>query len=122
VAVNPVTNKIYVGNAGDPYLTVIDGVTNTATAISTPGIDPWVVAVNPVTNKIYAGNYGAPMVAVSGRSHQYDHYGTSGLLVEPSYWSTLFGITPKSIMQVRKSPNTGPWVSLSWGIEGLCVE
>ena len=55
VAVNPVTNKIYVANQGSPNLTVIDGATNTTTTVAA-GTNPNAVAVNPVTNKIYVAN------------------------------------------------------------------
>jgi len=34
VAVNPVTNKIYVANGGSNNVTVIDGATNTPTTVS----------------------------------------------------------------------------------------
>src|ERR1017187_1176453 len=65
VAVNPVTNRIYVANqcgsdpacAGDGTVTVIDGVSNTVIATVTVGSDPYGIAVNSVTNKIYAVNY-----------------------------------------------------------------
>ncbi len=53
VAVNSVTNKIYVANNGyDGTVTVIDGATNTTTTVAA-GTDPELVAVNSVTNKIY---------------------------------------------------------------------
>jgi hypothetical protein len=54
LAVNPVTNKIYV--ASGP-IAVIDGVTNATTSISVGSV-PGAVAVNPVTNKIYVANTG----------------------------------------------------------------
>jgi len=55
IAVNPVTNKIYVANEGDNTVTVIDGATN-GTATVSVGTSPDAVAVNPVTNKIYVAN------------------------------------------------------------------
>jgi uncharacterized repeat protein (TIGR01451 family) len=55
VAVNPVTNTIYVANGGSANVTVIDGATN-ATATVIAGNAPQAVAVNPVTNKIYVTN------------------------------------------------------------------
>ncbi len=64
VAVNPVTNKIYVANAVSNNVTVIDGATNAATPVSA-GSRPVAVAVNPVTNKIYVANCGSAC-AVSG--------------------------------------------------------
>src|SRR5215469_3364366 len=62
LAVNPVTNKIYV--ASSP-ITVIDGATNAVTSIVAGGF-PVAVAANPVTNKIYfadkASNPGSVIV------------------------------------------------------------
>jgi YVTN family beta-propeller protein len=55
VAVNPVTNKVYVANGGGVNVTVIDGATNTTTPVSTGGF-PVAVAVNSATNKIYVAN------------------------------------------------------------------
>jgi DNA-binding beta-propeller fold protein YncE len=66
LAVNPVTNKIYVTTpcGSDPTcfsagtVTVIDGVTNNTITVNA-GVAPWAIAVNPVTNKVYvANNYG----------------------------------------------------------------
>jgi YVTN family beta-propeller protein len=60
VAVNPVTNKIYVAIGSDSgTVTVIDGATNSTTTLTDPNaIGPTAVAVNPVTNKIYVANQG----------------------------------------------------------------
>ena len=63
IAVNPVTNKIYVVNYGFSFMgsgntgnvTVIDGSSNSTTTVSTGGgalSYPEAIAVNPVTNKI----------------------------------------------------------------------
>jgi len=60
VAVNPVTNKIYVAGGN---VTVIDGATNDTTLVPA-GADPRVVALNPVTNKIYVANIGSDNVTV----------------------------------------------------------
>jgi YVTN family beta-propeller protein len=62
LAVNPVTNKIYVAN-GSGNVTVIDGATNATDTVPT-GNFPRAVAVNPVTNKIYIGNEGTDNVTV----------------------------------------------------------
>jgi DNA-binding beta-propeller fold protein YncE len=61
VAVNPVTNKIYVANYWTGNITVIDGATNSTTTIIDPnanGLAVYAVAVNQVTNKIYVANQG----------------------------------------------------------------
>src|ERR1022692_2798010 len=55
VAVNPVTNQIYVANQNSNNVTVIDGATNNTTTLGV-GTTPFGVAVNPVTNKIYVTN------------------------------------------------------------------
>ena len=55
VAINPVTNQIYVANINSNNVTVIDGVTN-STATVAAGTNPTAVAINPVTNKIYVAN------------------------------------------------------------------
>ncbi len=55
VAVNPVTNKIYVANNGGANVTVIDGDTYSTTTVAA-GVWPWTLAVNPITNKIYVAN------------------------------------------------------------------
>ncbi len=51
VAVNPVTNKIYVANQNSNNVTVIDGATNHTSSVPV-GATPSSVAVNPVTNMI----------------------------------------------------------------------
>jgi YVTN family beta-propeller protein len=63
VAVNRVTNKIYVTNNNSNTVTVIDGATNGTTTVTT-GTRPNVVAVNPVTNKIYVSNLDSYNVTV----------------------------------------------------------
>ena len=64
VAVNPVTNKIYVANGGNS-VTVIDGATNATTTVTDPNASsPYAVAVNPVTNQIYVANNGSNNVTV----------------------------------------------------------
>jgi len=60
LAVNPVTDKIYVTGSGGS-LAVIDGDTNNVTRISGAYSDA--VAVNPVTNQVYVPNQGAAQVA-----------------------------------------------------------
>ncbi|HZP23895.1 MAG TPA: YncE family protein [Terriglobales bacterium] len=52
VAVNAVTNKVYVANQNSSNVTVIDGATNNTATVLT-GAGPMALAVNPVTNKIY---------------------------------------------------------------------
>ncbi|MGB6429427.1 MAG: Ig-like domain repeat protein [Candidatus Acidiferrales bacterium] len=63
VAVNPVTNKIYVANQNAGSVTVIDGATNNIVSVST-GSSPDAIAVDPVTNQIYVANLGSGTVTV----------------------------------------------------------
>jgi len=59
LAVDSVTNKIYVPNFWSGNVTVIDGATNTTTTVTDPnanGLTAYAIALNPVTNKIYVLN------------------------------------------------------------------
>ena len=72
VAVNPVTNKIYVANQNTANVTVIDGATNATTTVpagttAAPGV--LAVAVNPVTNKIYVANKGSNVTVIDGATN-----------------------------------------------------
>jgi hypothetical protein len=55
IAVNSVTNKVYVANAYIGKVTVIDGLTHNVNTVSV-GRFPTSIAVNPITNKIYVAN------------------------------------------------------------------
>ena len=53
VAVNTITNRIYVANWGSGYVSVIDGASNTVVATVPVDSGPNGVGVNPTTNRIY---------------------------------------------------------------------
>jgi DNA-binding beta-propeller fold protein YncE len=57
IAVNQLTNKIYVANNTSGDLTVIDGETNSTMEVSTADSDPYTVAVNSSTNRVYVTNF-----------------------------------------------------------------
>src|SRR5947209_4338776 len=63
IAINPVTNKVYVANDLSNDVTVLDGATGTTTTIAV-GTGPQHIAVNPTTNKIYVSNVRASSVSV----------------------------------------------------------
>lgn len=63
VAVNPVTNKVYIANSASNNVTVIDGATNATTSVSV-GTSPLELEVNPATNKIYVANRDSNNVTV----------------------------------------------------------
>jgi YVTN family beta-propeller protein len=52
VAVNPVTNKVYVAPSGSSTVTVIHGATHTTATVNVGG-QSTAIAVNPATNKVY---------------------------------------------------------------------
>lgn len=53
VAVNSLTNRIYVSNNQSDTVSVVDGTTNKVIKTITVGKEPYGVAVNEITNKIY---------------------------------------------------------------------
>src|SRR5581483_2869060 len=63
VAVNPVTNRIYVANHADGNVTVINGIDNTTSTV-VAGTAPGPIAVNSVTNRIYVVNMNTNNVTV----------------------------------------------------------
>jgi len=76
LAVNAVTNQIYVVNAGGVDggvnvndITVINGTTNATTTVH-GGDSPFAVAVNPVTNMAYVPNYlGGTVTVINGATN-----------------------------------------------------
>ncbi len=56
VAVNTITNRVYVANWGTNDVSVIDGASNTVVATIPVGTYPIGVAINPTTNRIYVSN------------------------------------------------------------------
>src|SRR5687768_1362322 len=58
VAVNPITNKIYVANWQSANVTVIDGATDTVDGEVPVGSFPIAIAVNPNNNRIYVASQG----------------------------------------------------------------
>lgn len=53
VAANPLTHRIYVANATDNTVSVIDGATDVVAATVQVGTTPYGLAINQATNKIY---------------------------------------------------------------------
>jgi len=64
IALNPVTNKVYVSNWDSNSVSVIDGATNAVVATPAVGTNPFAIAVNPATNMVYVANYGSNSVSV----------------------------------------------------------
>jgi YVTN family beta-propeller protein len=53
IAANEVTGRIYVANAGDGTVSVVDGNSDAVVATVPVGIHPYSIAVNSKTNKVY---------------------------------------------------------------------
>ncbi len=63
IAVNPVTNKIYVANFNSANVSVINGADNSVATVPADN-GPDAIAVNPATNRIYVADYYANEVTV----------------------------------------------------------
>jgi len=64
VAVNPATNRIYVANADNNNVSVIDGTTGTVVAVVAAMYWPFGVAANPGTNRVYVTDNATDAVRV----------------------------------------------------------
>ncbi|NVN97702.1 MAG: choice-of-anchor D domain-containing protein, partial [Geobacteraceae bacterium] len=65
IAVNPITNRIYIAHYGSNNVTVINGATDTVIGSGiTVGTSPMAIAVNTETNKIYVANNVSGTVSV----------------------------------------------------------
>ena len=66
VAVNSITNRIYVTNPCSDSMSVLDGATNAVLAtLALPVASyPYLVAVNPTTNRVYVSNPPANTITV----------------------------------------------------------
>lgn len=70
VAVNPVTNRIYVGNTSSDDITVIDGSTGTVLTTITVFYTPGSLTVDAVNNRLYVGVNGLPyLLPISGTTN-----------------------------------------------------
>jgi len=71
VAVNSVTNRIYVLNYADDSVTVIDGVNNHPVATVPVGRRPQAIAIDPTRNRIYVANtHSNSITVIDGESNR----------------------------------------------------
>ena len=71
IAVNPVTNRVYVSTTNDSSVTVLDGATNTIIAKVSGITYPRGVAVNTVGNKVYVvSQYWNTVTVIDGATNQ----------------------------------------------------
>ncbi|MFL5520557.1 MAG: YncE family protein, partial [Gemmatimonadales bacterium] len=61
LAVNPVTGKVYVANAGSNNISIIDGTTVSSLPV---GTQPRWIGVNPETNRVLVGNFTSANVTI----------------------------------------------------------
>jgi YVTN family beta-propeller protein len=67
IAVNEVTNRVYVANAGGETVSVIDGESNAVRANVKVGPRPYALAANSATNKIYVSiAFGDTITVIDG--------------------------------------------------------
>ena len=64
VAVNPITNRVYVANEDADTVSVINGATGATIATVPVGDRPVFIAVNPFNNRIYVNNTAAASLSV----------------------------------------------------------
>jgi YVTN family beta-propeller protein len=70
LAVNEVTNRIYVANNGGGSVSVIDGLSDTVSATVEVGQLPYVLAVNAVTNKVFVSRtFSDVMTVIDGATN-----------------------------------------------------
>ena len=71
IAVNPVTNRVYVANSTESSVTVIDGAADAVIATVKAGSYCQSLAINPTTNRIYvANNSGHSVTVIDGATHR----------------------------------------------------
>jgi YVTN family beta-propeller protein len=64
IAVNPVTDRVYVLNTTSATVSVLDGKTDTVMATVNVGKWPYVLAANPAENKVYVSNIFSNVITI----------------------------------------------------------
>lgn len=64
IAVNPVTNQIFIVDSGGGNVVVIDGATDSIIRTIPVGSQPGFIAINPMTNRIYICDFQSPKLSV----------------------------------------------------------
>ena len=115
IALNPVTNRIYVandGNGSNATVNVIDGSNNAVATITGFGNSPNALAVNPVTNRIYVSNGGNNLSVVNGATNQI--VATVGPLANNNL--TAVAVNPvTNFIYVTDSSNGGEVIAVNGG-------
>ncbi len=82
IAVNPVTNLVYVADNTDQYIAIIDGHTNTVTGTISVGGSPWGLAINPACNELYVTFGTSDVVIVKAATKEIYHTSTGSGTVD----------------------------------------
>jgi len=69
IALNPVTNRVYVANSKSASVSVIDARTDSVVATVPVDDWPWGVAVNPTTNRIYVTSSSDNVTVIDGATN-----------------------------------------------------
>jgi YVTN family beta-propeller protein len=64
IAVNTASGRVYVANAGDGTVTVLDGASDEVVATVPVGPHPYSIAANPVTSKVYVSHTYADHISI----------------------------------------------------------
>lgn len=114
LAVNPVTNEIYVANYGSNNVTVIDGAANDVWGV-TVGIQPRALAVASLTNKIYVANSGDNTATViDGATKVYTITNKTAQTMPGPIQLVLTGLAPSVTVANASGPFQGnPFVTVS---------
>jgi YVTN family beta-propeller protein len=64
IAVNEETGRVYVANAGDKSVTVLDGSTDAVITTAKTAARPYAIAVDPMTDQVYVSNTFSDMLTV----------------------------------------------------------
>jgi YVTN family beta-propeller protein len=110
IAVNPLTNRVYVANSFDNTVSVLSGRTRRVIATVPVGTNPRTIAVNPVTNKIYVSSSGTSVKPVPGTLQVISGTtstvtatvaaGVYGLCVDP-YDNLIYGVNASAAGEAR---------------------
>ena len=138
VAVNQLTNTIYVTNYAGPSLSIINGATNVVTAtIPNTGVGdtPYGVAVNPLTNKVYVTDIVGDLTY-----GMYVLNGTTGAVLSAirtdgdvfsvavnTLTNTIYATTQSAVLAINGDTDTVQatvkgTINLSFGASGIVVD
>jgi hypothetical protein len=116
MAINRVTNKVYVVSWGSSdNVTIIDGATNCTVHFSA-GVNPQAVGVNPVTDKIYIANRGGSELTVIDEAPVTDTKVWAVIDTLPQHTTTLARPTLTGKGVNRWSPGKTAIQSVLWGM------